>query len=131
MNKADVIIIGSGVAALQLAVHLRNDLNVIVLTKSALKSSNSSIAQGGIAAALGKMDDPSLHFLDTIEAGRFHNDPSKVKKLVEEAPWSLKNYWIMDANLMFIKMARFALAGRVPTVITVSYTEAVTRQGNG
>lgn len=53
--NADVLIIGSRVAALQLAKKLRQDLNVIILTKSTIKNGNSYMAQGGIAAALGKM----------------------------------------------------------------------------
>ncbi|MBT2688077.1 L-aspartate oxidase [Bacillus sp. ISL-47] len=83
---ADVLIIGSGVAALQLAKKLRRDLNVIILTKSAVKNGNSNMAQGGIAAALGSNDHPSKHYMDTLEAGRFHNDFDAVLALTSEAP---------------------------------------------
>lgn len=83
---ADVLIIGSGVAALQLAKKLRRDLNVIIITKSAVKNGNSYMAQGGIAAALGINDHPSKHYMDTLEAGRFHNDFDAVLALTNEAP---------------------------------------------
>ncbi len=86
MQKCDVLIIGSGVAALQLAGQLSRNLNVIVLTKSHLKHGNSSIAQGGVAAALGAHDHPHIHYTDTLEAGRHINDPSAVKDLTEAAP---------------------------------------------
>ncbi|SFG18797.1 L-aspartate oxidase [Halobacillus alkaliphilus] len=86
MKKADVIIVGSGLASLQLARHLSKDLNVIVLTKSFLKHSNSTYAQGGIAAAIGPSDTPYLHYLDTLEAGCHLNHPRAVMRLVQEAP---------------------------------------------
>ncbi|MBG9448505.1 L-aspartate oxidase [Cytobacillus firmus] len=88
--NADVLIIGSGVAALQLAKKLRQDLNVIILTKSTIKNGNSYMAQGGIAAALGKNDHPSKHYMDTLEAGRFHNDSDAVLSLTSEAPTLIK-----------------------------------------
>lgn len=86
MNIGDVIVIGSGIAALQLAHHIRADKNVIILTKSTVKASNSSLAQGGIAASVGVDDNDSLHSIDTMEAGRFHNNEVVVQKVTEEAP---------------------------------------------
>ncbi|MFE8696861.1 L-aspartate oxidase [Cytobacillus sp. FJAT-53684] len=86
MNKANVIILGSGIAALQLAKSLSRDMNVIILTKSNMNKSNSYLAQGGIAAAIGKNDHPERHFEDTLEAGRYHNDPTIVHQLTKEAP---------------------------------------------
>ncbi|MGG1677560.1 L-aspartate oxidase [Neobacillus sp. NRS-1170] len=86
MMKDDVVIIGSGVAALQLAVQLGNDMNVRILTKSKIRTANSYLAQGGIAAAIGTHDHPSKHLADTLEAGRFHNNPDIVREIVYEAP---------------------------------------------
>ncbi|MGJ7912278.1 L-aspartate oxidase [Neobacillus sp. LXY-1] len=86
MTNADVIIVGSGVAALQLAVHISKQKNVRLLTKSQLSNSNSYLAQGGIAAAIGPSDHPSKHFDDTLEAGRYHNHPNSVKQIIFEAP---------------------------------------------
>ncbi|MGE8206099.1 L-aspartate oxidase [Heyndrickxia sp. NPDC080065] len=86
MENADVIIIGSGIAAMQLAQNLSSSFFVRLITKSTLKNSNSYIAQGGIAASVSNDDDYLLHFQDTIEAGRnFHNE-KKVLELVKEAP---------------------------------------------
>ena len=98
MKYADVLIIGSGVASLQLAKRLRTDLNVIILTKSFLKTSNSYLAQGGIAAAIGAGDHPSKHFADTLEAGRYHNDSKAVHILTEAAP-SLINSLVAEGCL--------------------------------
>ncbi|WP_141433641.1 L-aspartate oxidase [Bacillus sp. 03113] len=90
MKSADVIIVGSGVAALQLSKRLRSDLNVIIITKSNVQNSNSYKAQGGIAAAIGEGDDYRQHADDTLEAGRFHNDPDIVIKMTKEAPALIK-----------------------------------------
>ncbi|WP_284036096.1 L-aspartate oxidase [Neobacillus sp. 114] len=86
MTKSDVVIIGSGIAALQLAVHLSENNNVRVLTKSKLRTANSYLAQGGIAAAIGPADHPEKHVEDTLEAGAFHNDPEAVREIIYEAP---------------------------------------------
>ncbi|WP_102274425.1 L-aspartate oxidase [Cytobacillus massiliigabonensis] len=90
MRKTNVIIIGSGIASLQLARSLRDDLNVIVLTKSNVYKSNSNLAQGGIAAAIGKRDHPDKHYMDTLVAGSHHNDPEAVLELTNEAPFLIQ-----------------------------------------
>lgn len=86
MIQADVIIIGSGAAALQLAGSLPKHLNVIILTKSSVIKGNSAKAQGGIAAAISATDHPLLHYKDTLEAGRYINDSNAVRSLTQEAP---------------------------------------------
>ena len=88
--KANVIIIGSGIAALQLAKKLRRDLNVIIFTKSQATTSNSYLAQGGIAVALAKHDDHEKHYKDTLEAGRYHNNEEAVREMTKEAPALIK-----------------------------------------
>ncbi|WP_428909254.1 L-aspartate oxidase [Niallia sp. Krafla_26] len=88
--KANVIIIGSGIAALQLAKKLRHDLNVIILTKSQVTTSNSYLAQGGISVALAARDDPYKHYQDTLEAGRYHNNEKAVREMTKEAPSLIK-----------------------------------------
>jgi L-aspartate oxidase len=86
MTYDDVLMIGSGVAALQLAALLNKNVNVRILTKSKVRNANSYLAQGGIAAAIGKHDHPSKHFTDTLKAGRFYNNEESVRKIVHEAP---------------------------------------------
>ncbi|XJZ27504.1 L-aspartate oxidase [Bacillota bacterium Lsc_1132] len=86
MEMDDVLIVGSGIAALQLATFLSHDKNVRILTKSHLKNTNSYLAQGGIAAAIGIHDDMKKHFADTLEAGRFHNNEEAVREILNEAP---------------------------------------------
>lgn len=93
MKQFDVIIIGSGIAALQLANKLTKDLNVIILTKAELTTGNSYLAQGGVAAAVASNDDPYLHYLDTLEAGAHHNDPEAVKEMTKKAPELINGLW--------------------------------------
>ncbi|WP_188206097.1 L-aspartate oxidase [Alkalibacillus aidingensis] len=86
MQHADVIIIGSGIAALQLASRLRNSLKVVIITKGKLNQNNSARAQGGVAAAIGRKDHFHAHSVDTLEAGRYINDYSAVEYLTIQAP---------------------------------------------
>ena len=86
MTNDDVVIIGSGIAALQLAVRLKQSIDVRILTKGKLRMTNSYLAQGGIAAAIGANDHPSKHIVDTMEAGRYHNNPDSVQQVIQAAP---------------------------------------------
>ncbi len=79
----DVIIVGSGIAGLYTALNLSREIRVLLLTKDALSENNSSLAQGGIAAAMEE-DDFQLHMMDTLTAGCYHNAPEAVKIVVEE-----------------------------------------------
>ena len=69
MKTYNCIIVGSGIAAMQLAHHLSSRFRVLIITKSTRLASNSYRAQGGIAAAVGDGDEPVFHYEDTIEAG--------------------------------------------------------------
>ncbi|MBT2693030.1 L-aspartate oxidase [Bacillus sp. ISL-55] len=93
MKQSDVIIVGSGIAALQLANQLAKSLNVIILTKKELTAGNSYLAQGGVAAAVAPGDDPYFHYLDTMEAGAHHNNSEAVLEITKKAPELIKGLW--------------------------------------
>ncbi len=86
----DVIVLGSGVAALQSARILGKTCHVQVITKSELRSSSSFYAQGGIAVVQDPTDSPKLHIQDTIEAGVHHNDQGNVETLVTQGIKSIE-----------------------------------------
>ena len=79
------IIVGSGIAAYQLAKNLNKEKRVLLITKSKKEMNNSYRAQGGIAAVVTNDDSPTLHFEDTIRAGcSFHNE-EEVMALVQKS----------------------------------------------
>ncbi|WP_249595195.1 L-aspartate oxidase [Peribacillus frigoritolerans] len=86
MVKAEIIVIGSGIAALKTALEASEHKHVILITKSNIRHGNSYLAQGGIAAAISDRDRVSLHKKDTLAAGQRYNKVKAVEKLVEEAP---------------------------------------------
>lgn len=86
MPNFDVVIIGSGLAALTAAYRLSSEKNVIVITKSKKTNSNSILAQGGVASSLGDDDSWISHYTDTIIAGCQHNKNGAVEVLVKNGP---------------------------------------------
>ncbi|MEH7176357.1 L-aspartate oxidase [Neobacillus vireti] len=101
MKNDDVLILGSGIAALQLSSLLNKDLNVRILTKEKMRTANSYLAQGGIAAAVGTDDHPSKHVADTLEAGRYHNNREAVEEIINAAPGLIK--FIAEQGSVFDK----------------------------
>lgn len=93
MKQADVIIIGSGIAALQLANKLTKNINVMLITKMETTKGNSYMAQGGVAAAVGQSDHPYFHYLDTMEAGSQHNNAEAVLEMTKAAPKLIRGLW--------------------------------------
>lgn len=86
--QTDVLIIGSGVAGLSAAIGIaesRSDLNILVLSKTDREESNTSWAQGGVAAVWDfSKDNFEKHIEDTLIAGDELCDPAIVKIVVEE-----------------------------------------------
>ena len=79
-KQFDVIIMGGGAAGLYGALNLDKRLRVLVLTKQSETLSNSSLAQGGIAAVTDtKNDSVQKHINDTLVAGGFRNDRKAVE----------------------------------------------------
>lgn len=83
-NRFDYIIVGQGLAGLAAAYYASKNGSVALISKENIKASNSYLAQGGVAAAISKNDSPSLHFNDTIAAGKGLCNNATVKILVKE-----------------------------------------------
>ncbi|MDE0502909.1 MAG: L-aspartate oxidase [Candidatus Poribacteria bacterium] len=80
----DFLVIGSGSAGLRAAIQADHYGSVLLMTKSALKESNTRYAQGGIAVAMNVDDTIDSHVEDTLKAGVGICDPSAVQVMVEE-----------------------------------------------
>ncbi|PSJ24681.1 L-aspartate oxidase [Streptosporangium nondiastaticum] len=84
---ADVVVVGSGVAGLTVALRCAAaGAHVTVVTKALLDDGSTRWAQGGIAAALGEGDTPEQHLDDTLVAGAGLCDEEAVRTLVTEGP---------------------------------------------
>ncbi len=101
MNKNyDVIVVGSGVAGLYCALNLKPDAKILLLCKRQLTLSNSSLAQGGVAAVLDETHDSiASHQNDTLIAGGFKNNPDSLKLLVTKGPEEVRK--LMEYNVDF------------------------------
>ena len=80
----DVLIVGSGAAGLRAALAASENVDVILITKSTIKESNSIYAQGGIAVAMNIDDTIDLHVEDTCKAGCGLCNESAVETMVSE-----------------------------------------------
>jgi L-aspartate oxidase len=101
MLSFDVLIIGSGLAGQTLALLLADTRRVGLVTKRALLDSNSSWAQGGIAAVLADDDSVSEHIQDTLVAGAGLCDERVTRYVVENAPMAIK--WLIAMGVHFTR----------------------------
>ncbi|GAA0675328.1 L-aspartate oxidase [Kitasatospora atroaurantiaca] len=91
-TTTDVVVVGSGVAGLTVALNVRKaGLRAMVVTKAMLDDGSTRWAQGGIAAALGEGDTPEQHLDDTLVAGAGLCDEDAVRTLVTEGPSAVRN----------------------------------------
>jgi L-aspartate oxidase len=85
--RADLVVVGSGVAGLTAALHARNlGLRVLVITKSAVDDCNTRWAQGGVAVVLTdeheQGDTVWRHISDTVAAGAGLCEPDMVASIL-------------------------------------------------
>ncbi|MCH5198403.1 MAG: FAD-binding protein [Oscillospiraceae bacterium] len=99
-NVYDVLVVGSGVAGMYGALQFDEDTSVLILSKYSKTTSNSNLAQGGVAAVLSLENDSyELHTEDTFIAGRHENDPESVDVLVHEGPEDVRR--VMEMGVRF------------------------------
>jgi len=98
-TRADVVVIGSGIAGLTAALRLRGEVGkILVVTKDVLSAGSTQWAQGGIAAALGPGDTPEQHETDTLVAGAGACDLDAVRILVNEGPEAVHELIALGTN---------------------------------
>lgn len=88
--STDVLIIGSGIAGLSLALKLAQNLQVTVLAKSTLSEGSTMYAQGGIAAVLDPFDSVDAHIQDTLIAGAGLCDTQAARFVAEHASGAIE-----------------------------------------
>jgi succinate dehydrogenase / fumarate reductase, flavoprotein subunit len=84
--KFDVVIVGAGGAGLMAAMQLPN-ASVAVLSKVYPTRSHTGAAQGGVAAALGNLEEDhwKWHMYDTVKGGDYLVDQPAAEILTREA----------------------------------------------
>lgn len=91
MDKiVDFLVIGSGLGGLSYALKVADHGKVCIITKSSLEETNTSYAQGGIAAVIYEPDNYEKHIQDTLIAGDGLNNEEVVRMVVREAPDQIK-----------------------------------------
>jgi L-aspartate oxidase len=107
--SADVIVVGSGIAGISVALRAHAaGLRVLLVTKARIDEGATGWAQGGIAAALADEDSPEDHLADTLTAGAGLCDPTAVRTLVEEGPGAVRG--LIDLGMQFDRTAAGDLA---------------------
>ena len=101
----DVLVIGSGGAALSAALMAKKEgSKVLIATKSDITNSQTVMAQGGINAALGNIEDDSveLHTNDTLKAARGLANKDMVHKMTQEGLISIA--WLETLGVNFSRI---------------------------
>jgi succinate dehydrogenase / fumarate reductase, flavoprotein subunit len=86
----DVLVIGAGGAGLRAAIEAASHgANVGLVCKSLLGKAHTVMAEGGMAAAMGNVDDRDnwrVHFADTMRGGQYLNNWRMAELHAKEAP---------------------------------------------
>ncbi len=89
-HEHDVLVIGAGGAGLRAAIEASGEgASVGLVCKSMLGKAHTVMAEGGIAAALGNVDDRDnwkVHFSDTMRGGQYINNWRMAELHAKEAP---------------------------------------------
>ena len=88
-HEYDVLVIGAGGAGLRAAIEASAaGLKVGLVCKSLLGKAHTVMAEGGMAASMGNVDDRDnwrVHFADTMRGGQYLNNPRMAELHAKEA----------------------------------------------
>jgi succinate dehydrogenase / fumarate reductase flavoprotein subunit len=89
-HEFDVLVVGAGGAGLRAAIEASAaGAKVGVVSKSLLGKAHTVMAEGGMAAAMGNVDDRDtwrVHFADTMRGGQYMNNWRMAELHAKEAP---------------------------------------------
>ena len=103
MQQFDVLIIGSGLAGLTLALRSAADKKVCIVSKRSINDAASEWAQGGISAVLSDDDSIDNHVRDTLTAGGGLCDTAVTRMVAENAKASIE--WLIAQGVGFTREA--------------------------
>jgi succinate dehydrogenase / fumarate reductase flavoprotein subunit len=90
IHEFDVLVVGAGGAGLRAAIESSSlGAKTGVVTKSLLGKAHTVMAEGGMAAAMGNVDDRDnwkVHFADTMRGGQYINNCYMALHHAKEAP---------------------------------------------
>jgi succinate dehydrogenase / fumarate reductase flavoprotein subunit len=93
-HSYDVLVIGAGGAGLRAAIEAAaSGVTVGLICKSLLGKAHTVMAEGGMAAAMGNVDDRDnwkVHFADTMRGGQYVNNWRMAELHAKEAPDRVK-----------------------------------------
>lgn len=84
--QTDLLIIGSGIAGLSLALKAAQHFQVTIVTKNEAMETNTRYAQGGIASVMAQTDNFDAHIKDTYLAGSELGDLKVIEKVITSGP---------------------------------------------
>ncbi len=102
-QEFEVIIIGSGLAGLTLALQVADHKKVCLVSKREITDSASSWAQGGIAAVLNSDDSVEAHIQDTLIAGAGLCDVAITRMVAEKGRDAVE--WLIEQGVGFTREA--------------------------
>lgn len=94
-----VLVVGAGLAGLAAALASAPRRALVLSPAPLTQAAASSWAQGGVAAALSKGDEPAFHAADTIAAGAGLTDPKMAELLAAEGPDAVR--WLASMGAPF------------------------------
>ena len=97
-KKPRVLIIGSGIAGLSLALRLSKDHKIVLITKGGVNECSTSWAQGGIASVTSKTDSYDKHLIDTIDNGHEIVDQQVASRIIKDGPNCIK--WLDEKSVI-------------------------------
>jgi L-aspartate oxidase len=100
-KQFDILIIGSGLAGLTLALQVADSRNVCLVSKREITDSASSWAQGGIAAVLNSEDSIEAHIEDTLIAGAGLCDIAITRMVAEQGRSAVE--WLISQGVGFTR----------------------------
>jgi L-aspartate oxidase len=89
-ERFDFLVIGSGLAGLSYALQVAGMGKVAIVSKAGLSDTNTSYAQGGIAAVTYEPDNFKKHIEDTLIAGDGLCNADIVEMVVRDAPGQIE-----------------------------------------